>query len=148
MRLWVQSIPSLSGLRIWRCCELWCRSQMWLGSCVAVSMASSGSSDLTLSLGISVCHRCGPEKQQQQLLCFKGHHQESEGVFFRCNQLKIRHCHCGASGRCCGGGSLPGPQTSACCGCSQTKKRKEMKCWYMPQHGWNLITHIVLPHLY
>ena len=26
MRLWVPSLASLSGLRIWRCCELWCRS--------------------------------------------------------------------------------------------------------------------------
>ena len=28
MRLQVQSLPSLSGLRIWRCCELWCRLKM------------------------------------------------------------------------------------------------------------------------
>ena len=30
MRLWVQSLASLSGLRIWHCCELWCRLQMQL----------------------------------------------------------------------------------------------------------------------
>ena len=30
MRLQVQSLASLSGLRIWRCCELWCGSQMQL----------------------------------------------------------------------------------------------------------------------
>ena len=31
MRMWVQPLASLSGLRI--CCrELWYRSQMWLGS--------------------------------------------------------------------------------------------------------------------
>ena len=44
----VGSIPaSLSGLRIWRCHELWCRLQMWLGSCaaVAVAQASGYSSD-------------------------------------------------------------------------------------------------------
>ena len=34
MRTWVQSLAPLSGLRIWHCCELWCRSQMWLRSCV------------------------------------------------------------------------------------------------------------------
>ena len=33
MRLRVRSLASLSGLKIWRCHELWCRSQMWLGSC-------------------------------------------------------------------------------------------------------------------
>ena len=36
MRFLVRSLASLSGLRI-RCCrELWCRSQMWLGSHGAV----------------------------------------------------------------------------------------------------------------
>ena len=37
MRMWVRSLVSLSGLRLQHCCELWCGSQMWLGSCVAVS---------------------------------------------------------------------------------------------------------------
>ena len=37
---------SLSGLRIQRCCELWCRSQMWLGSGVAVAMARGSSSEV------------------------------------------------------------------------------------------------------
>ena len=32
MRLWVQSLASLSGLRIWLCRELWCRSQIRLRS--------------------------------------------------------------------------------------------------------------------
>ena len=32
------SIPAiLSGLRIWRCYELWYRSQTWLGSGVSVA---------------------------------------------------------------------------------------------------------------
>ena len=31
MRLRVRSLTSLSGLRIRRCRELWCRPQMWLG---------------------------------------------------------------------------------------------------------------------
>jgi len=30
MRMWVPSLASLSGLRIWCCHELWCRSQTWL----------------------------------------------------------------------------------------------------------------------
>ena len=38
MRLWVQSLASFSGLRIWHCHELWCRSQMQLRSRVAVAM--------------------------------------------------------------------------------------------------------------
>ena len=31
MRLWVRYLASLSVLRIWCCCELWCRSQTRLG---------------------------------------------------------------------------------------------------------------------
>ena len=35
MRMWVQSLASISGLMTWHCRELWCRSQMWTGSGVA-----------------------------------------------------------------------------------------------------------------
>ena len=38
MRTQVQSLASLSGLRIWHCHGLWCRLQMWLGSCIAVTV--------------------------------------------------------------------------------------------------------------
>ena len=61
-------IPGLlSGLRIWRCCELWCRSQTWLRSCVvmAVVQASSCRSDSTPNLGTSTCQGCGPKKPNQ-----------------------------------------------------------------------------------
>ena len=39
----VRPLASLSGLRIWHCHEVWCRSQKWLrsGSAVAVVQASS-----------------------------------------------------------------------------------------------------------
>ena len=43
VRLWVRSLASLSGLRIRRCRELWCRLQMWLRSGVAVALAQAGS---------------------------------------------------------------------------------------------------------
>ena len=33
-----RSLASLSGLRIQHCPELWCRSQTWLGSRVAVAV--------------------------------------------------------------------------------------------------------------
>ena len=38
VRLRIRSLALLSGLRIRRCRELWCRSQMQLGSCVAVAL--------------------------------------------------------------------------------------------------------------
>ena len=69
MKLWVQSLAFLSGLRIWHCCELWCRSQTrWLVSCISVAVvqANSCSSYLTPSLGTSICHECGPKKQKQK----------------------------------------------------------------------------------
>ena len=52
---------SLSGSRIWCCCELWCRLQMWLGTGIAV--AGSCSFDSAPSLGTSICCSCGPKKQ-------------------------------------------------------------------------------------
>ena len=39
MRLRVRSLASLSGLRIWRRRELWCRSQTQPGSGIAVAVA-------------------------------------------------------------------------------------------------------------
>uniref|UniRef100_A0A4X1UFB8 Uncharacterized protein n=1 Tax=Sus scrofa TaxID=9823 RepID=A0A4X1UFB8_PIG len=34
----IRTLALLSGLRIWCCCELWCRSQTRLGSQVAVAV--------------------------------------------------------------------------------------------------------------
>ena len=39
MRMQFRSLASLSGLRIWRCHELWCRSQTQLGSGTAMAAA-------------------------------------------------------------------------------------------------------------
>ena len=68
MRMWVQSLVLLSGLRIWHCHELWYRSQTWLGSAVAMVVAKAGSysSNLTPSLGISICHRWSPKKKNKK----------------------------------------------------------------------------------
>ena len=62
----VQSLASLSGLRIPH--ELWYRSQMWLGSCITVSVAQAGSCsfDSTLSLGTAICHGYSPKKQKKK----------------------------------------------------------------------------------
>ena len=66
MRLWVRSLASLSGLRIWHCCALWCGLQTQLGSGVAVVRAGSYSSDSTPSLGTSMCHGYGPQKTKKK----------------------------------------------------------------------------------
>ena len=58
---------AIPGLAQWIkdpcCCELWCRSQMWLrsGIAVAVVQASGYSSHSTPSLGT---HGCGPKKKK------------------------------------------------------------------------------------
>ena len=38
MTMQVQSLALLSGSEVWRCCELWCRPQMCLGSQVVVAV--------------------------------------------------------------------------------------------------------------
>ena len=43
MRTWVRSLASLSGLKIQRCHELWCRSQTQLRSLITVAVAVVGS---------------------------------------------------------------------------------------------------------
>ena len=50
MRTQVRSLALLRGLRIWHCCELWCRSQMRLGSGIAVSCVAGRRCGLDLAL--------------------------------------------------------------------------------------------------
>ena len=68
MRLWVRSLASLSGLRIRRGGELWCRSRKRLGSCIAVAVVQAGgySSDWTPGLGTSICLRYSPKKTKDK----------------------------------------------------------------------------------
>ena len=67
MRMWVQSLVLISGLRIRHCHELWCRSKMQLGSSLAVAVAEAGSysSNLTHSLGTSIHCGCSPKKTKK-----------------------------------------------------------------------------------
>ena len=65
MRLQVQSLALLSGLRIQRLSELWRRSQTLLRSGVAVTVEQAGSysPNWTPSLGTSICWGYGPKKK-------------------------------------------------------------------------------------
>ena len=62
----VRSLASLSGLRIQGRHELWCGSQMWPGSgvAVAVAQASGYSSDSTPAYGNLHVLRGGPKKDE------------------------------------------------------------------------------------
>ena len=62
MRTRARSLASLSGLWIWRCHELWCRSQTCLGS----GVASNCSSILPLAWELPICCRWGPKKQKKK----------------------------------------------------------------------------------
>ena len=68
MRTQVQSLASLSRLRIQHCHELWCNLQTWLVFHVAVTVAvaSSYSFDSTPSLVTSICLRGGPKKTEKK----------------------------------------------------------------------------------
>ena len=75
MTMQVQFLALLSRLKIWHCYKLWCRrrSQMWLEQmllrsvvAVAVAVAFTCSSDLTPSLGTSVCCRYGCNKERRK----------------------------------------------------------------------------------
>ena len=66
MRMWVPSLVSLSGLRVWCCRKLHPRSRVQLRSGVAVAMRKAGScsSSLTPSSGTSIYWGCGPKKKK------------------------------------------------------------------------------------
>ena len=67
MKTQVQSLALLSGLRIRRCRELWCRSQTQLGS--GVMQAGGYSSNSTPILETSACPIClgfGPKKPKKK----------------------------------------------------------------------------------
>ena len=67
MRTWVPSLASLSGVRLWRCHELRCRSPTRLrsGVAAAVAVAGSCSSSSTPSLGTSIGFGCGPNQTEK-----------------------------------------------------------------------------------
>ena len=64
----VGSLAPLSELRIRRCHELWCRSQMQLRSGIAVAAAQAGScsSYSTPSLGTSMCRKYSTKKKTKR----------------------------------------------------------------------------------
>ena len=75
IRMWIQFLALLSGLKIWRYHELWCRSQTWLGSrevmAVAVEQSGSYRSGSTPSLGTSILHgeALKRQKKKKRFIC-------------------------------------------------------------------------------
>ena len=83
-----EDVGSIPGLTQWvrlQCfCKLQCRSQMWLrsGVTVAVVYDSSCSSDLTPSLGTSICCRHVPKKRKEQKIYVDSSSLCPKGVFY------------------------------------------------------------------
>ena len=71
---------SIPGLAQWvkdpRCCDLWCRSQTWLGSGIAVALAQAGSysSNSAPSLGTSICLGAALKRQRKKSNEFNSAH--------------------------------------------------------------------------
>ena len=66
MKMWVQSLASRSGSRIWGCREMWYRLQTGLGVAVAVVQDSSYALIRPPSLGTSIYHRYSPKKKKDK----------------------------------------------------------------------------------
>ena len=75
----VQVLVSLSGLEIQHCCKPRYRLQTQPGSCVAVAVARSYSSDLTPSLGISIRKK---KKKEKSNMMHKRQTGSSKGIGF------------------------------------------------------------------
>ena len=71
MRMRVRSLTSLSGLRIHCCHELWCRSQMWLGSSVAVYRHRPAAVAPIWPLAWEVPYGIGAGLKKKKKICFK-----------------------------------------------------------------------------
>ena len=96
----VQPLASRSGLRIRSCCELWCRSQMQLGSGIALAVAwdNGYSSDSTPSLGTFICHRYSHPPPKKRLKRFFSAESNDELQPWNCTpssagsyRVKLRH---------------------------------------------------------
>ena len=82
----VQSLDLLSGLSTLRRHELWYRSKTWLGSDIAVAVAQTSgySSNLTPSLGTSICHRVALKKKKIQTEVLSSRGLQLERVYSVC----------------------------------------------------------------
>ena len=68
MGMQVRSLALLSGLRIWCCCELWCRLQTWaqILRCCGCGVGQRLQLWFTPSLGTSICLSASPKKTKEK----------------------------------------------------------------------------------
>ena len=131
MRTRVWSLVSLSGLRTWCCYELWCRSQTWLGSRIAVAVAHRVTAAamirlLAWELPYATNAALKDKKRKKKTLT------RSSLVAW---QLWTQCCQCCGLGYCCGSGLIPGPTYH---GHSQKKPKRSIN------PGWEKSTLLVM----
>ena len=69
VRMQIQSLALLSGLRILYCHKLWHRSQMWLDlALLGCGIGWRLQLHFDCSLETYICHRCGPKKKVNKLM--------------------------------------------------------------------------------
>ena len=77
MRMWVRSLASLSGQQY--SVAVSCGVDHRSGVAVAVAVTGSCGSDLTPSLGTSICHRCSTKKKKKR---------KKKIIYFKVSALK------------------------------------------------------------
>ena len=87
VRMQVWCLALLNGLRIWCCFKLWHRSQMPLGSIVAMAVAQAYNcrSNSTPSLGTSICCRYGHKQKKNSI-------PKAFLFFFFFKTVSLSHC--------------------------------------------------------
>ena len=118
MRMQVRSLALLVVLRILLCRELWCRSQMQLGSCVAVAVCRPAAAALIWSLAWKLPYAGGAAHKKFFKNLFKSKNRSSF-VAQRVKDLvlSLHWCLC----YCCDAGSIPGLGFFTCCRQGQKK---------------------------
>ena len=67
MRMWIQPLALISVLSIQWCCELQCRSKMWLSFPHCHGCGIGKQLQLQFDLGTSIFRRYGPKKGEKKL---------------------------------------------------------------------------------
>ena len=83
MRTQVQSLALLSGLRVWRCHKLWCRSKMRLRSYIAVAVCRLAAIALTGPLAWESPYAAGGAalKSKAKNKNFRSPNPQSHGIW-------------------------------------------------------------------
>ena len=146
MKTRVRSPDSLSGWRIWRCRELWCRSQMWLGSSISVAVvwARGYSSTSTPSLGTSMCHGCSLKKTKKKKKKKKKKKEEGDSNdedeeernvsrYWQMSPREEKHWRCFVLVRC----SLPRSSTCVTTSASHCNSENQVATYSFLYYSWS-----------